>query len=123
MVKRKNKTLDAEIVRVTDSAPHLDLERMTADELRRHVHALTTQLHAQQLELANLQIDETKLRLLSQTRALLVQRYVEEIAALDRVTPGGLKSVQPSEDDDPELVAEAWRVYVQMQRGGGSRFG
>jgi hypothetical protein len=121
MPRKKEKTLDAEIVRVTDRM--LDVERMSTDELRRHVHTLTTQLQARQLELANLQIDETKLSVLIQTRALMVQRYVEEIAALDRVTPGGLKSVQPSPDDDPELVYEAWRIYVQMQRGGGSRFG
>jgi hypothetical protein len=121
--KKKSKTIDAEIVRVTDSAPRFDIEEMSTDQLRRHVHTLTAQLHARQLELANLQVDETKLHLLSQHRALLVQRYVQEIAALDRVTPGGLKSVQPSEDDDPELVDEAWRIYVQMQRGGGSRFG
>jgi hypothetical protein len=121
MVKKKNKTLDADIVRVTDRI--LDVERMSTDELRRHVHALTSQLQARQLELANLQIDETKLHLLSQHRELMVRKYVQEIAALDRITPGGLRSVQPSEDDDPELVYEAWRIYVQMQRGGGSRFG
>jgi hypothetical protein len=121
MVKKKNKTIDAEIVHVADRV--LDLEGMSTDELRRHVYTLTQQLHARQLELANLQIDGAKLDLFSQHRALLVQRYVEEIAALDRVTPGGLRSIQPSPDDDPELVYEAWRIYVQMQRGGGSRFG
>jgi hypothetical protein len=120
-VKKKNKTIDAEIVRVTDRV--FDVERMSTDELRRHVHTLAAQLQARQLELANLQIDGAKLDLLSQHRAILVQRYVEEITALDRVTPGGLRSIQPSPDDDPELVYEAWRIYVQMQRGGGSRFG
>ena len=120
-MKKKNKTIDAEIVRVSDRV--FDVERMSTEELRRHVHTLTAQLHARQLELANLQIDEAKLNLLSQHRELLVKRYVEEISALDRVTPGGLKSVQPSEGDDAELVYEAWRIYVQMQRGGGSRFG
>jgi hypothetical protein len=121
MPRKKDKTINAEIVHVTDRM--LDVDRMSTEALRRHVHGLTAQLHARQLELANLQIDGAKLDLLSQHRALLVQRYVEEIAALDRVTPGGLKSVQPSPDDDPELVYEAWRIYVQMQRGGGSRFG
>jgi hypothetical protein len=121
MVKKKDKTINAEIIHVADRV--LDLEGMSTEELRRHVYTLTQQLHARQLELANLQIDSTKLDLLSQHRALLVQRYVEEISALDRATPGGLKSVQPSPDDDAELVYEAWRIYVQMQRGGGSRFG
>ena len=121
MVKKKNKTIDAEIVRVTDRA--LDLEGMSVEELRRQVHALTAQLQARQLDLTNLQIDEAKLHLLSQHRELMVRKYVQEIAELDRVTPGGLRSIQPSEGDDPELVYEAWRIYVQMQRGGGSRFG
>ncbi len=121
MVKKKNKPLDAEIVRVTDRI--LDIEGMSTEDLRRHVQTLSAQLQARQLELANLQLDETKLHLLSQHRELMVRKYVQEIAALDRVTPGGLRSVQPSEGDDPELVDEAWRIYVQMQRGGGSRFG
>ena len=121
MVKKRSKTLDAEIVRITDDG--LNLAELSTDELRRHVRALSTQLQAKQLELANLQINETKLTLLEQHRTLLVEQYIREIAALDRVTPGGLRSVQPSEDDDAELVDEAWRIYVHMQRGGGSRFG
>ena len=121
MVKKRSKTIDAEIVRVADRI--LDVEQMSTEELRRHVHALTAQLQARQLDLTNLQIDETKLHLLSQHRELMVRKYVQEIAELDRITPGGLRSIQPSPEDDAELVYEAWRIYVQMQRGGGSRFG
>jgi hypothetical protein len=123
MAKRKNKTLNAEIVRITDDAPELDLSRLSAEELRRHIQSLEVQLRRRQLELANLQVQETRELLFSRHRLLLVEKYLREIAALDAVTPGGLKSVAPSDGDDPELVAEAWRIYVYQQRGGGSRFG
>jgi len=123
MVKKKSKTLDAEIIRITDDAPRLDLSRLSTEQLQRHIQALDAQLKHRQLELANLQVLETRELLLSRHRELLVEKYIREIAALDRLTPGGLKSVCPSEDDDPELVDEAWRIYVHMQRGGGSRFG
>jgi hypothetical protein len=123
MVKKKPKTLDAEIIRITDDAAELDLTRLSTAELTRHIQALDAQLKRRQLELATLQVMETQELLLSRHRTLLVEKYLREIAALDRITPGGLKSVAPSEDDDPELVDEAWRIYVQMQRGGGSRFG
>lgn len=123
MPKRKN-TVRGEIVRRTDDGDlEVDIAELSTEELRHHIRILSAQVQAKELELANLQITETKMSLLSRHRSLLVQKYVQEIAALDRITPGGLKSVQPSEDDDPELVDEAWRIYVQMQRGGGSRFG
>lgn len=123
MVKKKSKTLDAEIIRITDEGAELDLTALSTEQLTRHIQALDAQLKRRQLELANLQVLETQELLLSRQRTLLVEKYIREIAALDRVTPGGLKSVAPSENDDPELVDEAWRIYVHMQRGGGSRFG
>jgi hypothetical protein len=123
MVKKKNKTLNADIVRITQDAAQLDLTSLPTEQLVRRVQELEAQLNARQLDLTNLQISEARLNLLSRHRQLMVDKYVSEIAALDRVTPGGLRSVQPSEGDDPELVDEAWRIYVQMQRGGGSRFG
>ena len=123
MVKKKSRTLDAEIIRITDGEPELDLTALSTEQLHRHIRALDAQLKRRQLELANLQVIETQELLFSRHRSLLVEKYIREIAALDRITPGGLKSVQPSDDDDPELVDEAWRIYVQMQRGGGSRFG
>jgi hypothetical protein len=122
VVKKRNKTLNAEIVRITEDGVELDLAALPTEDLVRRCRELEAQLHARRIELADLEITESRLNLMSRHRALMVQKYVSEIAALDRVTPGGLKSVQPSEGDDPELVDEAWRIYVQMQRGGGSRF-
>jgi len=123
VVKKKSRTLDAEIIRITDGESELDLTALSTEQLHRRIWALDAQLKRRQLELANLQVIETQELLFSRHRSLLVEKYIREIAALDRITPGGLKSVQPSDDDDPELVDEAWRIYVQMQRGGGSRFG
>jgi len=128
MVKKRPKTLDAEIVRITDSDvritdSELNPAELSTEELRRHIHTLSAQLQARQLELANLQVTEVQEHLASRHRTLMVEKYIREIAALDRITPGGLRSVQPSEGDDHELVWEAWRIYVHMQRGGGSRFG
>jgi len=123
VAKKKSRTLDAEIIRITDDGADIDLGTLSTEQLHRHIQALDAQLKRRQLELANLQVMETRELLFSRQRTLLVEKYIREIAALDRITPGGLKSVQPSEDDDPELVDEAWRIYVQMQRGGGSRFG
>jgi hypothetical protein len=51
-----------------------------------------------------------------------IAKYVKEIEALDLKTPGGLRSaVQPGKGDDPELVAEAWRRYVQSKTRGNVR--
>jgi hypothetical protein len=122
-VPKKPKTVRGEIVRMNRGDLEIDVRDLPTEELIRHVRELEAELHVKQLELANLQISETRLSLLSQQRSLMVEKYVREIAALDAVTAGGLKSVQPSQGDDPELVAEAWRIYVHMQRGGGSRFG
>ena len=123
MPKKKSKTLDAEIIRITDGAPEFDLTRLSTEQLERHIELLDAQLKLRQLELANLQVLETRELLASRHHSLLVEKYLREIAALDAITPGGLKSVAPSDGDDPELVAEAWRIYVYQQRGGGSRFG
>jgi hypothetical protein len=123
MPKKKSKTLDAEIIRITDGAPEFDLTRLSTEQLERHIELLDAQLKRRQLELANLQVLETRELLASRHHSLLVEKYLREIAALDAITPGGLKSVAPSDGDDPELVAEAWRIYVYQQRGGGSRFG
>jgi hypothetical protein len=121
--RKRSNLVKGELVRVTDGEAQIDLAELSAVEINRHVQVLHAQLAAQQLELANLQITEAQEHLLSRHHSLLVEKYVREIAALDRATPGGLKSVMPSDGDDPALVDEAWRIFVQMQRGGGSRFG
>jgi hypothetical protein len=123
MPKKKNNVIQGEIVRMKDGEMEIDLASLSAEQLQGRIQVLHAQLAAKQLELANLQITEAQEHLFSRHRALLVEKYVREIAALDRVTPGGLKSVAPSEGDDPALVDEAWRIFVHMQRGGGSRFG
>lgn len=112
-----------EIVRMKDGEMEIDLANLTPVELQGRIQMLHAQLAAKQLELANLQIIDVQEHLLREHRSLLVEKYFREIVALDRVTPGGLKSVAPDEGDDPALVDEAWRLFVQMQRGGGSRFG
>jgi hypothetical protein len=122
--KPKKNIVKGEIVRMSGEGDlEVNLEELSGEELKRHVQILAAKVRAKELELANLQITEAQERLMSRHRTLLVDKYVREIAALDRITPGGLKSVAPSDDDDPELVDEAWRIYVHMQRGGGSRFG
>lgn len=123
MPKKKNNVMRGEIVRMKDGEMEIDLANLTPVELQGRIQMLHAQLAAKQLELANLQIIDVQEHLLREHRSLLVEKYFREIVALDRVTPGGLKSVAPAEGDDPVLVDEAWRLFVQMQRGGGSRFG
>lgn len=121
--KKKDGVVTGEIVRMKDGELEIDLANLSPLQLQSRIRHLHAQLAAKQLELANLQIMDVQEHLLREHRSLLVEKYFREIAALDRVTPGGLKSVQPSDGDDPALVDEAWRMFVQMQRGGGSRFG
>lgn len=122
--KKKDGIIQGHIVRMDEAGDlEIDLTRLSAEELRRHIETLDAQLKRKQLELAELQITEAQEHLYSRHRALLVEKYIRQIAELDRVTPGGLKSVQPSEGDDPELVAEAWRAWVYQRGSGGSRFG
>jgi hypothetical protein len=123
MPRKKTSVVRGEIVRVHEGELEIDLANLAPEELQDRIQVLHAQLAAKQLELANLQITEVQEHLLSRHKSLLVEKYVREIAALDRITPGGLKSVAPSDGDDPALVDEAWRLFVQMQRGGGSRFG
>jgi len=100
----------------------VDLQSMSPEELREHIQVLNAQLARKQLTLADLQIREAQGQVFQNARGMLVDRYLAEIAALDRSTPGGIRSVMAAPGDDPELVAEAWRLWVQQQRGGGSRF-
>lgn len=121
--KKKKNIVTGEIVRrMEDGDFEMDITEMSSKELMRHIQMLKTQVAQQQLKLANLQITEAQEHLFSRQRSLLIEKYLREIAALDRATPGGLKSVLPSPEDDPDLVAEAWRIYVHQQRGGSSRF-
>jgi hypothetical protein len=101
----------------------VDLRSMSAEELREHAQRLRVQLARRQLTLADLQILEAQGNVVQNAREIEINRYVEEITALDARTAGGLRSVRPEPGDDPDLVAEAWRRFVAGQRGGGSRFG
>jgi len=122
--KRKDEAASGQIVRMSgDGALQIDLRSLSAEDLQRHIAEMDAELSTRQLKLADLQIMETQYHLLQSQRAMLVEKYFRQIAHLDSVTPGGLKSVQPEPGDDPDLVAEAWRMWVFQQRGGGSRFG
>lgn len=121
--KSGDEVITGEIVSSSDGDYSVDLHNMSGEELTRQIQIADLQLRRRQLQLANLEITEAEVGLHSRHRELMLHKYIEEIAALDRRTPGGLKSVKPEVDDDPALVEEAWRIYVQRQRGGGSRFG
>ena len=100
-----------------------DLDELSPNELTRVKAILEAREAGSRVELIELQKQEAKFNIRGAHRGAMVERYLEQIEALNLKTPGGLRSVKAEDGEDPELVAEAWRIFCARRRGGGSRFG
>lgn len=100
-----------------------DLDELGPHELARVKAILEAREAGSRVELIELQKQDTKFSLRGHHREALIEQYLEQIEALNLKTPGGLRSIAAEHGEDPELVAEAWRIFCVRRRGGGSRFG
>lgn len=104
-----------------------DLENMTLAELEQHEALLRTRIAQRQADLLDLTIQEKRYNVHRGAREMLIEKYLQDIRALEeklwREKGEVLRSIHPQEGDDPELVAEAWRIFCAQKRGAGSRFG
>jgi hypothetical protein len=103
-----------------------DLEDLSMQELEEREQLLVTRIRQRQLELAELELQNTRYTNHRNQREMLIEHYLQEIRALEtklwKEKGEVLRSIQPQEGDDPELVAEAWRIFCAEKRGTGSRF-
>jgi hypothetical protein len=100
-----------------------DFEGLSILELEEREQLLRTRIAQRELELRELNIQNERYTGYRNARQMLLEKYLHEIEELNAATPGGIRSVAPSEGDDPELVTEAFRIFCERRRGGGSRFG
>jgi len=100
-----------------------DLDELSPTELARVKAILEAREASSRVELIELQKQEAQFNIRGSHRGALVEQYLEQIEALNLKTPGGLRSIRAEDGEDPELVAEAWRIFCARRRGGGSRFG
>jgi hypothetical protein len=100
-----------------------DLDELSPSELIRVKNILEVREARSRLELIDLQKQEAKFNIRGSHRDALIEQYLEQLEALNLKTPGGLRSCRAEDGEDPELVAEAWRIFCARRRGGGSRFG
>ena len=100
-----------------------DFEQLSPKELRRLKAVLEVREARGRAELVELQKQDARYSIRGAHRDVLIEQYLEEIEALNLKTPGGLRSISAEHGEDPELVAEAWRIFCARRRGGGSRFG